>query len=151
MNLLISHLSISLGKNNLNHMMHVFGWARKAFIWDDWEIDKYIYCYRASYWFVVCWLFSCICFCCYAYFIMFNHHKKKKLLCLLSLKIIHFIWIVHFHLLFSYSYSMILFLYIFVVDLSLQLKVVDLIKVPSFLWCVYLSKSRELHRGKKGF
>ena len=51
--------------------------------------------------------------------------KIKSLLCFLYLNIIHFIWNVHFHLLFSYSYSIILFLYIFVVDLSWHLKAVD--------------------------
>ena len=45
------------------------------------------------------------------YFIGQEKHKKKRLLCLLYLNIIHFIWIVHFHLLSSYSYGIVLFLY----------------------------------------
>ena len=45
------------------------------------------------------------------YFIGQEKHKKKWLLCLLYLNIIHFIWIVHFHLLSSYSYGIVLFLY----------------------------------------
>ena len=75
---------------------------------------------------------------------------KRKLLCLLYLNIIHFIWIIHFHLLFSYSYSIILFLYIFVVDLSLQLKAVDLIKMclSSSDVCVYV-KEKNLTEAKK--
>ena len=125
MNLQISPLRTSLGEKNLNRMMRVCLDGPEKL---SGETDKHIYCYRVSYWFVVYGLFPCICFCCYGYFITLFHHKKKNLLCLLYLNIIHFIWIVHFHLLFSYSYSIILFLYIFVVDLSLQLKTVDLIK-----------------------
>ena len=53
MNLLISPLHSSLGNKNLNHTMAVFGRARKHLRWDSWEINKHIYCYRASYWFLV--------------------------------------------------------------------------------------------------
>ena len=53
MNLLISPFHSSLGNKNLNHTMAVFGRARKRLRWDSWEINKHIYCYRASYWFLV--------------------------------------------------------------------------------------------------
>ena len=77
---------------------------------------------------------------------------KKKLLCPLYLNIIHFIWIVHFHLSFSYFYSIILILSIFVVNLSWQLKVVGWIKkMPSLpLMCAFIVSSPLKLRGGGG-
>ena len=111
MNLLISPLRTSLGEKNLDHMICVCLDGPENL--SDKTVEKLINTFiatgrRIDLQFIVYFLV-------YASVVMVIslrsfHHKKKKLLCLLYLDIIHFILNVHFHLLLSFSYSIILFL-----------------------------------------